>query len=526
VSPEAKVGLLVVFVAILAIATGFFMTDLLGNWGSWELRMQFTDVQGLEPGAQVRLGGVQIGRVVEVELKPHADFPAKPASVLTRILPDAKLYKSDTFEIKQGAVVGDKYVAVLRPEKDAGRTALEPGAVVSGAGASSTEVIMDETRALINSARAVVESIGAVANDEQAQNDIRETIANLNKATARSIIVADQAIELATALAHTGQMSEKRVGLIMENLVATAETVDRMARRVDTMLEITPVPAQLAMAGENLRQATEDVAAMVAETRQAADDAQVQEQLAEAVTNLRVASDNVRQATEDVTQLTGDEQMMTDIRDTLANVRGASESLRSAAAAAEELITDDQTDEDLRTSLSNLRDASESGRSAMARADDMMDNVERTLDSVRRTQSVFREVKVSPPVIQIRASADNGLRADVYTDINLSPDADHSWRVGLRDLGDADRVDLLWSQPAGTGQMLRAGIIGNRLGVVYEREFSSHGALEAQLYDPDELRLDLGVRWGMWRDYYLLLGVERVAEQNDPFAGVRYQQDF
>ena len=70
-SPEAKVGLLVIFVGILAVATGLFLTDLLGNWGAYHVTIQFADVQGLESGAEVRLGGVRIGRVAEVHVDGH-----------------------------------------------------------------------------------------------------------------------------------------------------------------------------------------------------------------------------------------------------------------------------------------------------------------------------------------------------------------------------------------------------------------------------------------------------------------------
>ncbi len=206
-SPEAKVGLLVIFVLILAAATGLFLTDMLGNWGAYHVTVQFANVQGLESGAQVRLGGVRIGRVAEVTLEPHKDFPGQPAAVRVKVMRDMVLYDSDVFEIKQGAVVGDKYVAVIREEKQKPRKRLGSGAFVAGGGASSAEVIMDETQELISSARMAIDSVRAVAADQQTQQDMRDTISNLSKATARAVIIAEETIQLASTLNRAGSES-------------------------------------------------------------------------------------------------------------------------------------------------------------------------------------------------------------------------------------------------------------------------------------------------------------------------------
>jgi len=360
-----------------------------------------------------------------------------------------------------------------------------------------------------------------VAADQQTQQDLRDTISNLNKATARAIIIAEETIQLASTLNRTGQMSEARVGQLMDHLVSAAASVDTMAQRADEMMELSPVPAQLATASENIRQATEDVAAIIAETRQSMDDEDVQAQLAEAVANLRAASENVRATTESISELAADEELTASIQETMTNVREASASLRRTAESAEGLIGDDQTQTDMRATIGNVRELSEASKSAMQRADGLMDDLEGTLDKVRQTQSIFSDVDATA-VVQLRAAADHGLRADIHADIRLSERSPDYWRLGMRDLGDGEMLDLLWSHPVGR-DVFRAGVIGNELGIGYERAFGNNRTLEAQLYDPDDLRLDLGTRWGLWRDYHLLLGVERVGGENDPFVGVRFQ---
>ncbi len=266
-------------------------------------------------------------------------------------------------------------------------------------------------------------------------------------------------------------------------------------------MELSPVPAQLATAAENIREATEDVAAIIADTRQSIDDENVQGQLAEAVANLRDASENVRATTQSISELAGDEE----------------------PESAEGLITDEGTHEDLRATIGNVRDVSDEGKSAMRRAGGIMDDLEHTLATVRKTQSMFSNVEATAGV-QMRAASDDGLRADIYTDIRLSQHSPNYWRLGMRDLGDSQTLDLLWSQPLGR-DTFRAGVIGNQLGIGYDRALGGNRGAEIQLYNPDDLRLDFGTRWGLWRDYDLLLGVERVGGENDPYIGVRFQHD-
>lgn len=523
-SDEAKVGLLVIVFGALAIGTGLYLTDALARRGSLPVRIQFADVQGLQPGAQVRLGGVTIGRVTEVKLEPHPRYPNKPAAVKVLIDRDVPLYESDIFEIKQGAVVGDKYLGVVRPARVKPRNRLAAGAVVEGAGATSTEVIMDETRLLIASARSTVSSIQSLAQDEDLIRNLRGILANLNEATARAVLISQHAVQLAASLDRSGKLGEARVRELMDHLVSAADSAATAAKRVDRMLEVSPLPAQLALAGENIRQATEDVAALVAQTRQTVEQEGITDQLAQAVANLNEASANVKTMTENVAALTGDQDLTADLRQTLSNVRAASESLRNSARVAEELLSDQQTQEDLRATVSNLRQATESGSATLQRADGILSDVERTMAAVRRTQTMISDIEARP-LLQMRGSTGGGLRADALLDLRLSPTARDTWRVGMRDLGDSERLDLLWSHPLGR-DVFRAGIINSQLGVAYDRRLGNDVALEAELYDPDDLRLDVGMRWGLWKGYYLLLGVERVAAGTDPYIGVRYLHPF
>ncbi|MFD2842602.1 MlaD family protein [Paracoccus cavernae] len=65
--------------AVIAVAAGFLawsfsgssaLTTRLGK--SYELRAAFPNVDGIEPGTDIRIGGVKVGRVSAVQLNPES----------------------------------------------------------------------------------------------------------------------------------------------------------------------------------------------------------------------------------------------------------------------------------------------------------------------------------------------------------------------------------------------------------------------------------------------------------------------
>ncbi len=521
---EAKVGLLVVFVVLLVAGIAIYLAGYMGRIATYEITAQFSDAQGLSRESKVQLAGVRIGTVVDVGLREDKNFPGKSVSVRMAIQRDTPLYETDTFNIKQHGLLGDEYVAVTRGPTGKGVKLLRPKSTVEGGKATSTESIMEEVQAIVEEARASIALATGRLDDEKMWADMAATLANLNQATAGATKVVEEALRFTQSLSRTGEQSQVRVAGLLDHLVAASADVEKAADRVDKMIALSPLPAQLAAAGENLRKATSDMAIVAAQARQMAEDPAMQSQIATSVKNLHEASENVRKLTADAAELIGDEQLATDVRATLENVRKASESLRTATEHTENLVTDPKTTEDLRTSLENLRAATESGRDAAKRADTVLDGIDTAMASIRSTQSMIRDIETRAGG-QARAAKSGGLRTDAYVDIRLSPRMDDYWRLGLYDVGDNERVSLQWAHKRGD-DWLRAGLFGGKLGIGYDYSLGRTHSLEGELYDPDDLHLDLRGSWRLRQAYDLLLGVEDVGGNNDPFIGTRWQGEF
>ncbi len=524
-SAEAKVGPHVVVVVLPALGTAVFLSDALRNLGAYNVTVQFADVQGLSEGSPVRLGGVNIGRVARVQLRQHTEFPGKPAAVTMTIDPDTILYASDHFAIKQGALVGDKYVSVTRPEEmKRPRRRLEHKDVVGGSGASSAEVVMEDMRELIASARISVDAVNSMMTDVEMQRDLKGTVANLRKATDRAVTISERTIEVVNTVARAGQQNEKRLGAIMENLITASQAVETSTRQVQKLLSTSPIPAQMAAAGNNIRVASEDIAAIAADARETAESTTIDEDAEAAVGNLKTASENLARVSENMEELASDEAMASNIRESLDNIRKATEALEASSAAAEDLMTDEQVNEDLRVTVREARGAAESGRQTIEQAQRVLDNVEGTMETVRETQQMFTEIEARSR-LEFREIDSEGLRADASIDIQPSKDSEGYWRVGLRDLEDSPKLDLQFAQPTANG-CARVGMFGGQAGIGYEWDCGRDAGIEAELYDIDEPRLDLRYRMPVRESYHLLFGLERTFGGSDPMAGVRYQGDF
>jgi len=524
-SAEAKVGLLVIVVVLLAVGTAIFLSDALRNIGAYQVTAQFADVQGLGEGSPARLGGVEIGRVTRIQLRQHKDFPGKPAAVTMTIEADTILFAGDRFEVRQGALVGDKYVSIIRPEDAKGpRKRLEGGAVVGGGGASSAEVVMEEMRELIGSARISVDAINSMVTDVALQEDFKGTVTNLRKSTEQAVLISQKLVGVVDTVARAGQSNERRLAAIMQNLITASAAVESSARQVEKMLATSPIPAQMAAAGDNIRVATEDMAAVAATVRETAENTTVDEDTEAAVANLRQASENLAQVSASMEKLATDEEMSSSIRASLENIRNATDSLQSASAAAEDLMTDTQVNEDLRVAVHEGRQAAESGRETIEQVQRVLTDVEGTMESVRETQEIFTEIDVRPR-LEFRYIEGEGVRADAAFDIRPKPESPFYLRLGLRDIEDDPMLDLQFAQPV-LGGVARVGLFGGQAGLGYEFGVDRGRSLEDELYNLDTPRLDLRYRMDFEEQYRLLFGFERMFHGTDPMVGIRYQGDF
>ncbi|MEM0921848.1 MAG: outer membrane lipid asymmetry maintenance protein MlaD [Pseudomonadota bacterium] len=99
--------------AVLAAAAGFIVyaantADLGGTSSGYELVAKFRKAEGLAPGGDVRIGGVKVGSVTEMELDPDSY-----KAIVTLAIRDGVAIPEDSdVKITSSSLLGDNFLAI------------------------------------------------------------------------------------------------------------------------------------------------------------------------------------------------------------------------------------------------------------------------------------------------------------------------------------------------------------------------------------------------------------------------------
>ncbi len=220
---EKKVGLFVASGIITLAATVFMIGDNKQTWApKVEYIAAFKDVEGLKPGAPVKLGGVDIGLVTGVA------YSAKSSDSLIYVKVDIK--KTEAVRIRRGTkasvammgMLGDKML-VLKVA-DPAAPEIPPGGRLE---ADEGDDIIAKVQGAVEKVSARLDEIGALTkplSDPKFVNDLSGIVANLN--------------EITTAIAHNDSavhrlLMDPREG---ERIDATLANIDTATLRLAGML--------------------------------------------------------------------------------------------------------------------------------------------------------------------------------------------------------------------------------------------------------------------------------------------------
>lgn len=100
--------------AVLAVALGFVFyatqgIDLSGQAGSYPLRASFRSVEGITVGSDVRLGGVKVGTITDLQLNPQTFFADARISMQDRV----QLPTDSAILISSEGLLGGNYVEII-----------------------------------------------------------------------------------------------------------------------------------------------------------------------------------------------------------------------------------------------------------------------------------------------------------------------------------------------------------------------------------------------------------------------------
>jgi phospholipid/cholesterol/gamma-HCH transport system substrate-binding protein len=289
VTTEAKVGAFVLgCFSLLAFTVIYLMHAQLGG-ETVPYRTYLRYAGGLESGAQVLFGGINVGKVTAV--RPWTSDPTK-IEILVEIKRGTPLNEKSVAKLGLVSIMNSAALSITTGSNDAKR--LLPGSAIPSQETASLDEIAGKMAAVADSANALIEQ--AQGELDGISGDARNLLANLNTMTGPPTQNKIQAVldHVNGILATEGP----KIDRLSDQLSALSQRADDTIQNVNgTVTDVRePVRKDLAELQNTLQQAKQllnDMQIMVRANDYKIDDT---------VENLRVATDNLDQLTDSLKQ--------------------------------------------------------------------------------------------------------------------------------------------------------------------------------------------------------------------------------
>jgi ABC-type transporter Mla subunit MlaD len=178
VKEEVKAGIIIV--ASLLILSAFVILigggQFLTKYDRYYVRV--ANVGGLETGAQVRLGGVRVGRVLAIR---EPEGPGRPVTIEIGVRKGLPLYKGTNAVITQIGFVGDIYLLLTVGGSQPGGERIAVGSEIPAAPTVEFTVMMAKLNVLADSVEGLVKDVDKLFSPANIKR-IEGLVENTNKA--------------------------------------------------------------------------------------------------------------------------------------------------------------------------------------------------------------------------------------------------------------------------------------------------------------------------------------------------------
>jgi len=288
-STEAKVGAFVLgsFSVLAFTVIHLLNAQLSGHTAAYRTYLHYAG--GLESGAQVLFGGINVGRVTAV--RPAASDPTK-IEILLDVKEDTPLNEKSTAKLGFISVMSGAALSVTTGSNDARR--LSPGSVIPSQEAASLDAITDKMAGVADNADGLITEVRSEL--QGVSGDARTLLANLN-------IVA-------------GKANQQKIQATLDNVNAMLATerpkIDRLTDQLNAVSQhadetIQNVNGTVSDVRQPVREDLAQLQSTLLQTKQLLGDMQVivranDYKIDDTIENLRMATENLGQLTESVKQ--------------------------------------------------------------------------------------------------------------------------------------------------------------------------------------------------------------------------------
>ena len=286
---EAKVGAFVIGCCAILAFTVIYLVNAQFSGETVPYRTYLRYADGLEPGAEVLFGGINVGKVTSV--RPSASNPTKIETLLS-VKQGTPLNQASVAKLGMTSVMSAASLSITTGSDDAKR--LPPGSAVPSQEAASLDDIAGKISTVADSANDLIVQVRGEL--EGISGDARNLLANLNAVTG-----PPTQRKVQTALDHVNTLlatEGPKIDRISDELIVLSQHADLTVQNVNGTVGDVRAPARkdLVDLQNTLQQAKQLLGDMQVMVR--ANDYKIND----TVENLRVATQNLDQLTDSLKQ--------------------------------------------------------------------------------------------------------------------------------------------------------------------------------------------------------------------------------
>lgn len=447
------VGMTIILAGVWMVATVVYLRGRLLARQFYHIEAVFPDAIGIREQARVYLAGVEVGEVQEVSLTP--DLRAR---VRMAVRKDVVFPEDSTAVVMSPGIAGmDKLIALVpgkspRLARDGSELQgkKEPG--ISNLAPVAEDAIQDMRR-LVRSATELID----LYRDAEMKASIKQTLKNVEQASARLTVVADQAQKLLAsagksfdAVVHDTRRSTRLLPQVVEDLQGLLEQSRELLRTA--------------------QHATESFDRFVSDER-------FQQSLRDMAQEMSVLSAKLNRIADDIGKYTGDEELRQNVRTTVAEARATLTEARQATEKVNRFV----------------ERLIQPSRLSIRPVDVSLDVFGRLRDGLFRT-----DLTVSFP----------------YRDNRF-------FHLGIYDVTESNKFIVQYGSQMTPTLDLRYGLYASKPGVGLDWRVGRNLSLRADVFDPNDLQINTRAKLSLGADWSLWLGVDSVFNGNQPVIGLQ-----
>lgn len=224
---ELIVGAFVLVAFITLMGMSFLIKGGTGP-GSYQVRMQYRDVSGLDIGSPVLVSGFRTGQVSRMD--STFDQDGNPAVIVTaRVSRSIPIYQDAVAMMNQQGFIGDKQIEIDPGTPEKGE--IERNQMITARPFSALAQFLPGGEESFEDIQVIISNIREMTENRERIDAIDEVLANLALATEEiTLLVRENRQALTTTLANVEELSERSLRV--------AESADRFLENANQQMEI------------------------------------------------------------------------------------------------------------------------------------------------------------------------------------------------------------------------------------------------------------------------------------------------